>query len=277
MGLQEIQLPNNHQGVTNRFVAACQADERVVAAFLGGSYAKDTADAYSDLDLYLITSDEAFEDFLAGRKVFIRLLGEPLFLEDFGMPHALFYIFSDHTEGELWIGRESHFHHIHAGPYRVLLDKNGILVKVVFPQHEADQAEQVETLHQQVAWFWHELSHFIKAMGRGQLWFAYGQLEVMRQICVNLARLRYNFSDAYVGEEPYFKVEQALPVERLSPLQTTFCAMEYEAMLQAAFVIVRFYQDVAPNLAKAHSITYQTDLERMMISQLEELGDVSMS
>lgn len=82
MGLQEIQLPNNHQGVTNRFVAACQADERVVAAFLGGSYAKDTADAYSDLDLYLITSDEAFEDFLAGRKVFIRLLGEPLFLED---------------------------------------------------------------------------------------------------------------------------------------------------------------------------------------------------
>lgn len=277
MGLQEIKLPNNHQGVTSRFITACQADERVVAAFLGGSYAKDTADAYSDLDLYLITSDEAYEDFFAGREAFIHLLGEPLFLEDFGTPHALFYIFSDNTEGELWIGRESHFHHIHAGPYRVLLDKKGILVKAVFPHHEADQTEQEETLHQQVTWFWHELSHFIKAMGRGQLWFAYGQLEVMRQMCVNLARLRYNFSDAYVGEEPYFKVEQVLPVERLSPLRTTFCAMEYEAMLQAAFVIVHFYQTVAPNLARAHIITYQADLERMMISQLEELGDVSMS
>ena len=277
MELQEIQLPNNHQGVIDRFVAACQADERVVAAFLGGSYAKDTADAYSDLDLYLITSDEAFEDFLAEREVFIRLLGEPLFLEDFGMPDLLLYIFADQTEGELWIHCESHFHHVHTGPCRVLLDKNGILANAVFPQHEADQAKQVETLRQQVAWFWHDLSHFIKAMGRGQLWFAYGELEVIRQICVNLARLRYNFSDSWVGEEPYFKVEQVLPVERLSPLQTTLCAMEYGAMLQAALAIFRFYRDVAPNLAKAHSITYQTDLERMMISRLEELGDASMS
>ncbi len=271
MGLQEIQLPKNLQGVTNHFVEECQADERVVAAFLGGSYAEDTADAYSDLDLYLITADEAYEDFLTGREAFIRLLGEPLFLEDFGTPHALFYIFSDHTEGELWIGRESQFHHIHAGPYRVLLDKNDILVNVVFPQHEADQPEQIETLRQQVVWFWHELSHFIKAMGRGQLWFAYGQLEVMRQICVNLARLRHNFSDAYDSDEPYFKVDQALPVEHLSPLQTTFCAIEYEVMLKAALVIFRFYQDVAPNLAKAHKKMYSADLERMMISQLEEL------
>ena len=90
-------------------------------------------------------------------------------------------------------------------------------------------------------------------MGRRQLWFAYGQIEAMRQICVVLARLRYNFSDAYVGGgEPYFKIEQALPVEELSPLQATFCAVEYDAMLQAAHVLCRFYQEVAPSLAKAH-------------------------
>jgi predicted nucleotidyltransferase len=272
MELYELQLPNNHQGVVDRFVAACQADERVVAAFLGGSYAKGTADVYSDLDLYLIILDEAFQDFLAERKAFIRLLGEPLFLEDFGTPHLLFYMFADRTEGELWVHRESLLDRLHTGPYRVLLDKKGILANAVFPQREADQAKQVETLRQQVAWFWHDLSHFVKAMGRGQLWFAYGELEVLRQMCVNLARLRYNFADAWVGEEPYFKVEQVLPVERLSPLQTTFCAMEYGAMLQAALVMFRFYRDVASELAKEHSIEYQADLERMMISQLEELG-----
>lgn len=277
MRLQEIQLPDNHQGVIDRFVTACQADERVVAAFLGGSYANGTADAYSDLDLYLIASDEAFEDFLAEREAFIRLLGEPLFLEDFGMPDLLLYIFSNGTEGELWIHRESHFHHKHTGPYRVLLDKKGILVDAAFPQQEVDQAKQVETLHQQVAWFWHDLSHFIKAMGRGQLWFAYGELEVLRQICVNLARLKYSFSDTWVGEEPYFKIEQVLPVERLSPLQTTCCAMEHEAMLQAAFALLRFYRDVAPDLAREHGITYQTGLERMMVRRLEELGDASVS
>jgi hypothetical protein len=37
MAITEIHLPHNHQAVLDRFIAACQADERVVAAFLGGS------------------------------------------------------------------------------------------------------------------------------------------------------------------------------------------------------------------------------------------------
>jgi predicted nucleotidyltransferase len=278
MKLNKIQLPGNHQDIVDRFVATCQADERIVAAFLGGSYAKDKADKFSDLDLFFITTDEAYEDFLAERESFIRLLGEPLVLEDFSATHGYFVLFANGTEAEIWFGRESKFKDIYEGPYRVLLDKKGILAGEVFPLHVADPAKQTEILREQISWFWHELSHFIKAMGRGQLWFAYGQLEIMRQICVNLARLRYNFLDPYVvGEEPYFKVEQALPIEQLAPLQATYCAMEYQPMLQAARVMCRFYQDAAPSLAKAHNLTYQTDLEQMIMSQLKELDDVSLS
>jgi predicted nucleotidyltransferase len=272
-----MQLPDNHQDIVDRFIVACQADERIVAAFLGGSYAQDKADKYSDLDLYFITTDKAYETFLAERESFIRLLGEPLFLEDFGATHGYFVIFSSGVECEIWFGRESKFRDIHGGPYSVLLDKKYILAGEVFPIHVAEQAEQIEILRQQLDWFWHELSHFIKAMGRKQLWFAYGQLEVMRQICVNLARLRYNFSDAYLAKEPYFKVEQAIPIEQLSSLQTTYCAMGYEPILQAARVVCRFYQEVAPNLAKAYNLTYQTDLEQMMMGQLKELDDDNLS
>jgi predicted nucleotidyltransferase len=272
-----MQMPDNHQDVVDRFIAACQSDERIVAAFLGGSYAKDKADKFSDLDLFFITTDEAYESFLAERESFIRLLGEPLVLEDFGATHGYFVLFADGTEAEIWFGHESKFKDIYEGPYRVLLDKKDILAGEVFPIRVANKVKQIEILRQQIGWFWHELSHFIKAMGRGQLWFAYGQLELMRQICVNLARLRYNFSDAYVGEEPYFKVEQALHIEQLSPLQTTYCAMEYEPMLQAARVICRFYQDVAPSLAKAYNLTYQNDLERIMMNQMKELDNVSLS
>jgi len=66
--LQEIE--QNLQAVINRFVVACQADDRVVAAFLGGSYARDA-------------TDEVYDDFFADREAFIRLLGEPTFLEVF--------------------------------------------------------------------------------------------------------------------------------------------------------------------------------------------------
>ena len=277
MDSHEIGLPVNHQEVLDNFMAACQADERIVAAFLGGSYARGAADKYSDLDLYFITTDEAYADFLARREHFISLLGEPLFLEDFGLPHGYLFILANGTEGEVWFGRESSFIKLHAGPIKVLLDKKACLEGQVFSRHVADPAAQIETLRQQSDWFWHELAHFIKAMGRRQLWFAYGQIEAMRELCVNLARLSYDFSDDYVGDEPYFKVEQALPIEQLAPLQKTFCPLEYEAMVQAALVICRFYQEVAPNLAKAHDLTYQSDLEQMMISQLQELGDVSLS
>ena len=153
-----------------------------------------------------------------------------------------------------------------------MLDKQGILKGVVFPEYKADQTEQVETLRKQMAYFWHDAFHFIKAMGRGQLWFAYGQLEVLRRICLNLARLDHNFSDGCVGDEPHFKIEQALPVEDLAPLRATFCSMEYEAILQAGKTIFQFYQALAPRLAQRYDIPYHIDLERMVMAHLEKLN-----
>ena len=44
------------------FITSCESDERVVAAFIGGSYVRGQADTYSDLDLYLITTDGKYED-----------------------------------------------------------------------------------------------------------------------------------------------------------------------------------------------------------------------
>lgn len=272
MNIHDLDLPPHHQEILERFITACQTDERIVAAFLGGSYANQKADRFSDLDLFFVTLDDAYENFLVERENFIRLLGDPLFLDDFGLPHGYCIIFSNTTECDIWFGRERNFQDIYYGPYKVLLDKKGVLAGKNFSSRAANQAKQIELLRQQVDWFWHELSHFIKAMGRRQLWFAYGQLEAMRQICVILARLRYNFTDAYVGGEPYFKIEQALPIEKLSSLQTTFCTMEYDAMVQAAFALCRFYQDIAPSLADAHHLTYQVNLERLMMNKLKKLS-----
>src|SRR6266566_6303521 len=266
--MQEIE--QNRQAVIHRFVAACQADERVVAAFLGGSYARDATDAYSDVDFGLITLDEAYDDFLADHKAFLRLLGELIFLEvfsDYGFD-IVFFTFPDGVECELVLGRQSQFTHIHVGPYKVLLDPRGCLSGAVFPRPEVAQPEQIETLRGIISWFWHDLSHhFITPLARGQLWSAYGGLEDLRLTCVNLARLRQNFQAAAEG---YEKMEQALPVEQLAPLQATFCPMERGAMLQAALLIVRFYQELAPPLAQTHGIPYPADLARVLYDRLEQ-------
>ena len=272
MDSQALQLPRHHQMVTDRFAEACRADVRVVAAFLHGSYAGGTADAYSDLDLGLVTTDEGYDDLFAGREAFMRLLGEPLFLETFDNPNFVFFILADGTEGELALGRASDFNRISRGPYRVLLDKQGVLAGATFPGFGPTQAEQAETLRRLIYWFWHDLSHFITAMGRGQLWWAYGQLEILRRMCVNLARLRHNFPDADAGGDDYFKLEQALPVQQISRLQPTFCPQEPRAMLQAAHVIFNFYQELARPLAQAHGIPYPEALERIGRAHLEQLS-----
>jgi predicted nucleotidyltransferase len=256
----------HHQRVLERFVAACQADVRVVAAFVGGSYARGTADAYSDLDLGVITTDETYEDFRTSRAAFVRLLGEPLFLEDFGSEVNIFFILAGGTEGELACGHEAGFQHMHSGPYQVLLDKRGIMADVVFPSPVPAPAEQRETMRRLVYWFWHDLSHLITALGRGQLWWAAGQLEILRLDCVNMARLGH---DGSAGADGYEKVEQALPSTELAPLETTFCPLERNALWHAARRIVGFYEEHAPPLAQTHGLAYPAELARLMHDRLE--------
>lgn len=269
-----MQPTDTQQTIIDRFVAACQADERMLAATLYGSYATNAADAYSDLDLALITSDESYGGFIEAREAFVRWLGEPLLLEDFGHPNILLVIFSDGTEVELAFGRESDFNHMFSGAYRALLDKKRILADAVFAEPKPQQVEQIETLRRLIYWFWHDLSHFIAAMGRGQLWWAYGQLDELRLMCVNLAHMRHNFFSGWSG---YDKLEQALAVEGLSSLQATFPPMEESAMLKAALVMLEFYREVAPSLAQTHAIPYPVDLERIMAKRLNTLCDACLS
>ena len=272
MTLEGMGLGLNQLAFVNRFMQACQTDERVVAAFLGGSYAKGKADQFSDIDLCVITTDTASEDFFNQRESFLRSLGELVFFENFGIPNIVFFIFADGTEGELNFGSEGHLDQIHSGPFRVLLDKKGILGEAVFSEETADAARQMEELRHNIDWFWHELSHFITAIGRGQLWWARGQLEALRAKCVNLARLQNNFSDMGVGEEPYFKVENEIDVEKFLPLTSTFCPMEKDAMLESSRIIFQFYKKTVSDLCQTHGIAYPQSLERVMLERLEKLS-----
>src|SRR5882762_5340673 len=55
-----------------RFSAAAAADEFVLAAFLGGSYAAGRATETSDLDVYVVTRRDDYDAFWARRHDFVR-------------------------------------------------------------------------------------------------------------------------------------------------------------------------------------------------------------
>jgi predicted nucleotidyltransferase len=254
--------------VVSRFVDACSADDRVVAAFLRGSHARGEADEYSDLDLCVITRDEAFASVMAERTAFVRQLGEPVFMEDFGLDRIVFFILADGTECELVFGREGALKELEVGTFVTLVDKRGILDGAEFPLPHPDPDERREQLRQVLNWFWHDLSHFTAALGRGELWWARGQLEALRRYCVNLLRIEHGVD---AQEEAYEKLEEAVPVTELAALQPTFCPMERDAMLTAALDIVSFFREHAPRVAGAHGSEYPAELERLMCDRLDKL------
>ncbi len=260
---------SNHDAVIARFVDACAGDGRIVAAFLGGSIARGEADEYSDMDLGLIVADDAYDDLLAERADFICKLGDPLFLEDFGHEGIAFFILPDGTEGELFFGREGELDEFLEGPYRALMDRKGLLAGAGYARLKADPAVQAEELRRVLYWFWHELSHFIAALGRGHLWWAAGQLETLRGYCINLARIEQNVE---IQEEPYEKLDQAISTNELVALQSSFPPMERAPMLRAVLDILAFYRERAPRVAREHGLTYPAELERLMCSRLDVLA-----
>jgi hypothetical protein len=261
----------DHEAVLERFVALCSADERIVAAFLGGSHARAEADEFSDIDLCLITTDAAFEEVVSGRRAIVEQLGVPLFLEDFGLDGIVFFILADGTEAELFFRRASDVDEISdVGPYRTLLDKEGILAGAEFPMREPDRADQVEALGHVVSWFWHDLSHLIAALGRGHLWWAHGQLEALRASCVNLIRIEQHVEAQ--EDESYEKLDQAISTTALSDLRSTLAPMERGAMLRAAVTIVDFFRERAPVVAAAYGVAYPAELEALMCDRLDRLA-----
>jgi predicted nucleotidyltransferase len=259
-----------HQATLDRFLAACRADPHILAATLYGSHARGAADEWSDLDIGVVITDDAYDDFLTGREAFLRLLGEPLFVEDFDIPGILFFILADGTEGELSIDRASDFTEPH-GPWIALVDKVGILDRNrVSGRNLVSKAEGVETLRLQITWFWHDLSHFTTAMARGQLWWAAGQLENLRRTVVILARLRHDFNDEDATDDPYFKLDKALPNEALAPLRATFVPLERAALFEAARAVIGFYRQLALPLVEENGLLYPVELERLMLDRLEQ-------
>lgn len=80
MELAEKELERND--LISRASEALAADSRVVAAWLTGSLGRRDADAYSDVDLWIVVRDEHMEAVREGRRHFVDVLGQPVLISE---------------------------------------------------------------------------------------------------------------------------------------------------------------------------------------------------
>lgn len=269
-------MSTGYQALVERFSAASRRDDRVAAAFVGGSRGAGTADDHADLDLYLILRDEMYDAFFAERRDFMGGLGDAALLEDFngfGFDMLLF-IYTDGVEGELVMLRGSSFAEIPSGRVHVLVDREGILSPEGFPAiRRPEEQKQREDLRWGVVWFWRDLSQLSRWLARGRLWSAYAHIELMRHTCLNILRLKHDFTSPM---ESYHKVEGAVDPADLAELEGAFCTPEREPLLRAVRTLLAIYLRVVPPLAAAHGIAYPLRLQDTVLRRLEEASGYAL-
>lgn len=236
-------------------VARASGDDRVCALFLGGSHASGTADDHSDLDLYLITYDDAFDSFRAERRAFMSSLGDAVFLEEheqFGFL-MLLYMFDRGVHGEIAIAPAADLATIHSGPYIPLLDEDGILEDRDFAATRLDESERTSIVRRLLVWFWYDRRLLEVALARGQLWTAHFYLERCRVACVDLARLR-DRPDTWPGG--YEKCEGVVGDGALDALAASVVPLARHEMRKAAGIVTEYYLEVGREVAGRDGVEF---------------------
>lgn len=237
-----------------RFSKACRSHVLVDAAFLGGSLASGTADRFSDLDIYVITSVENYERFFDDREGFMRSWCEPVFLDttrDFeGLGfHMLHFVAADGVWGEVALGNHENLMAIHGGAYRTLVDKSGVLDGVEFALYEQPHEEVAAEVARALGWFWVDLLSFKRALGRGHLLAAATSIESMRRRCGTLLA-----AVADVAAEP----------REPNRLLATFTPAEPEALLKAVADLTSLHREVGRVAAERYGVNYPHPLARVL-------------
>ena len=252
----------------DRVVEVSTRDPRVVAVFEGGSRARGEADEHSDVDITIVADDGSLDDLRTGKDAFVRSIGNALFVEDFGIADMAFAIFDDGSELELHLHRVSDLDSIPAGRHRVLLDPHDVLAGRVFPAAAPDAGTRSRQLREVLMWFWHDLGHFTAAISRDQLWWAAGQLEQLRNSCVNLVRLEQG---GEAEEEPYWKLDGELATGPLEPLRSTFVPIERAALVGAGREVLTFFRTHGRAAALVNDLPYPAELDALVGGRLDEL------
>lgn len=119
--MAELAMPPRLEPALRRLMAACREDERILAAWLEGSFAKGLADDWSDFDLHLLVAAPGEFDAVS----WIGTLFSVVMADEIpGLPGALIFLTSDWIHIDLMLhSREDPLRDM---PRKMLLDRHGV-------------------------------------------------------------------------------------------------------------------------------------------------------
>lgn len=133
-----------HDAVIKSLTEAARADQRVIAAWLQGSRADGSADAFSDIDYYVAIEDEAFNSF--DKLDFIGQVAEVLVhVELFGQ-YGVACLLEGPVKLDFFAERASAAHQLPRPAVNVLMEKTRMMLKTGWEPSRQDVAKQVDSI-----------------------------------------------------------------------------------------------------------------------------------
>lgn len=183
----------DHRDARDRLLAcivkSLHEDTRVVAAWLEGSFAWGTADAWSDLDLHVVVTDDAYDAFIAHRAAFFEQMGTVILIQELrkNTQNAASFslvVYTDGIEVDWSIWRQGDARRPETS--HLLLDRIGVPIESLRP---FSPTERIAELQHELAFLWAMALVGIKCVGRGYTTGAAHQIGLMAGAFDGLWRL----------------------------------------------------------------------------------------
>jgi predicted nucleotidyltransferase len=175
----------------DRIVATLEADARVRAVWLSGSFGRDEADEWSDLDLHVAVEDADFDAFLAERPALYERVGRPVLVQQEIIPsnsmpggHFQLVMYAGPIEVDWNFGPAGQAARPPAS--RVLFDRIGVPVHA---PPAATAEERRAKADASLTFFWAMAPIAVKHAGRGASQRAASQIDLLTETFVILWRL----------------------------------------------------------------------------------------
>jgi predicted nucleotidyltransferase len=131
-----------HDAVINSLTEAARADQRVIAAWLQGSRADGSADAFSDIDYYVAIEDEAFNSF--DKLEFVSQVAQVLVHAELFGQYGVACLLEGPVKLDFFVERASTAQHLPRPAVNLLMEKTRVMLKTGWEPSRQDVAKQVD-------------------------------------------------------------------------------------------------------------------------------------
>lgn len=258
----------SRSAAVENFRRISEEDPRIIAAFLGGSLASGLADQYSDIDVYYVIDPGEYESFHSSIRSLIDGLGPVAYFDEhnnFGFDLVLFML-TNGTKGELALGTPDKLRVMHAGPFKVLVDKKDLLKDAQFPYEKMLEGEALrKDTEKQFRWYWYWYGIVLTEVARNHLWSAQSALSRMRDHLFNLLKYSYDL-------RPGTRIDRSLPRSLLVELGKTLPTLNPDSLKAAAASMTIIVKRETKSLLKTAGAKYPILFEKTVLARQASAG-----